>query len=156
MGIIRRVITVVPVVAAGGAYSINDQVGDVNTIDNAVPSTGGTSEIESLIIIDQAKQALALDVFFFDVLPVLASADNAEFEMTDANLLASYKGHIKVVAGDYATTKSASVANPKIQGLLIKSLPSTKSIYCVVVTRGTPTYAVGDLVFHVGLKQGSS
>lgn len=157
MGVIRRVVSVTPVMAAGpAAYAANDQVGAVNTITNAAPSTGGTVEIESLILIDKAKQALALDVFFFDVSPTLVSADNAEFEMTDANLAAAYKGHIKIVAGDYATTKNASVANPKIQGLFLKSLPATKNLYCVVITRGAPTYSNGDLVLQIGLKQGSS
>lgn len=157
MGVIRRVVTVTPVMAAGpAAFGANDQVGAVNTVSNAAPSTGGTVEIESLSIIDKGKQSQAFDLFFFDVRPTLASADNAPFDMTDANLAASYKGHIRVVAGDYANCANASVANPKIQGLFIKALSATKDIYCVVVTRGTPTYSNGDLVINIGLKQGSS
>lgn len=156
MGVIRRVVTVTPVLASAGLYAANYQVGAVNTIRDAAAATGGTVEIESLILIDKAKQSLALDVFFFDVSPTLVSADNGEFEMSDANLAAAYKGHIKIVAGDYAATKTASVANPRIQGLLLKALAATKNLYCVVVTRGAPTYADGDLVIRIGIKQGVS
>lgn len=156
MGVIRRVVSVTPVLAFAGAYTANDQVGSVNTIADAAANTGGTVEVESLVIIDKAKQSLALDLFFFDVSPTLISVDNGEFEMSDANIAAAYKGHIRVVAGDYAATKTASVANPKIQGLYLKALAKTKNLYCVVVTRGGPTYADGDLVFRIGLKQGSS
>jgi hypothetical protein len=156
MGVIRRVVSFTPVLANAGSYSANDQLGAVNTLDNSCADPGGTVEIESLVVLDSAKQSLALDVLFFDVLPVLASADNAEFEMTDALFNAGFKGVIKVVAGDYIAQKNGSAANPKNQGLFIRAVDASKKLYCVVVTRGAPTYALGDLIFRVGIKQGAS
>ncbi len=154
MGVIRRVITVTPVLAVAGAYGANDQVGLVNTLANACANTGGTVEIESLSVIDKAKQSKAFDLLFFDVLPVLDVIDNGAFSMSNARMAAGYKGHISVAAADYITSANATMANPKNQKLLLKAIPASKSLYCVVVARGTPTYANGDLVINVGITQG--
>jgi hypothetical protein len=156
MGFIRRAISKTLSMPNAGGYTANDQVGGANTLSNACASTGGTVEVESISVVDKAKQSLALDVFFFDSSPTLASADNAEFEMTDANLLAQCKGVVRVAAGDYSASKNGSFAQVRNLGLFLKALASSKDLYCVAVTRGAPTYADGDISLIIGCKQGTS
>jgi hypothetical protein len=154
MGVIRRVITMTPVLTVAGAYTANDQVGAVNTLAGAAAATGSVAEIESMSLVDKDKRNQALDIFFFDEIPVPISVDNGAFDMTDARMGTGFKAAIRVVAGDYMDAANCSVVNLKRIGALVKALASSKDIYAIVVTRGTPTYAAGALVFNFTFRQG--
>ncbi len=156
MAIIRKVIEVTPVMATAGAYADGDQIGLGNTISNAAFDTGGTVELESVTLIDKAKQNAALDLFFFDETPTLVNADNGAFDMTDANMADQCIGTLKIAATDYCDAANSSVATVKNAGLFLKAAPATKNLFMVVVSNGTPTYANGSLVFKLGIVKGSN
>ena len=150
----RRVIEVTPALANfASAYAANDQLGIVNTLANALSDEKGISKLVSVSILDKAKQKKALDVFLFDASPTLVSADNDEFEMTDANMLKCI-GVVKVDAADYSDNKNSAVATIQNLNLMLQGVAASTSLYCVLVTRGTPTYgAAGDLVVKLGFDQ---
>lgn len=143
---------ITPTLAVAGTYAANDQVGGLTTITNGVDSSGGQSILRSLVILDGAKQSLALDLFFFDQDPSLTSIDNGAFALLDADLLGKCLGVVSIVAADYAAVSASSVATKQLLSLVLQAAATKKDLYCVLVTRGAPTYADGDLKIILGLE----
>jgi hypothetical protein len=137
----RFVTKLIPVITTT-AYTAGDVVGGIQTIP--ISSTGGV--IQSLGISDNADQKAAFDILIFDALPT-SSADNAAFVWhSDITKLVA---RISVATGDYLELVSKAFAQKS--GLNLVVSPGTTSVYAVVVTSSTPTYAVGDLQFDWGV-----
>ena len=137
----------------GGAYSAGDALGNEMVIDFGL---GGKVDnhsafiIQSISVVDQAKQSAATDLFFFNA-SVTASADNAAADFTDAQLKSNFLGHVVIAAADYGALNDNSVATVRNIGLQLKpEVGGTDfKIYCYAVTRGTPTYVTTtDLQFN--------
>ena len=128
-----------PVLAVAGAYDSGDAVGVVNTFD--LVGMGGLSGgiVVGAILRDKAKQAIDIDLVLFTAEPA-APTDNGAFDPSDAELLTCI-GVLQL------TTHIGFVDNGVSQvvnyGLPIEFTGNT--LYGVLVTRGTPTYAAGDL-----------
>lgn len=135
-----------------GAYSAADQLGGVNDLDEVAADSGGVLVLESVLVIDNAKQKAALDIFFFDSQPTVSNADNGAFALSAANL-SKCVGVAKVAAADYGDTSAQAVAqtSPKI---IMKVAKKAKKLFAVVVSRGTPTYTAADnLVIKLGFEK---
>jgi hypothetical protein len=145
-----RIITVTPAIASFATpFTADDVVGEVNTVLSMSGAGQGVDSLGSIVLIDYAKQKAATDIFFFDSLPTI-SADNAAFDMTDANA-AKCIGFVSIAAADYVDSASNSIATKRGVSLLMPGVNIGEAIYCVFVTRGTPTYtAAGDLVCRFG------
>ena len=165
-GLVRSV-AVTPTVTAG-AYSANDQVGGVQTIDLGVNSEAAGSSsskgkmaddaftLLTLTVVDKAKQDAELVVSFFNTSPT-AAGDNAAYSLSDADAVAYHLGDVTV--STYVDHNACSVATLSLSdcGLSLKTLTKTSEIagstgdsrlYAVVKTTGTPTYgSTSDLVF---------
>lgn len=152
MNIFYKVAQVTPVMANAGAYLAGDQVGVVNTISDAALDTMGAVKLDSVVLIDKAKQKQPLDIFFFDLAPTLSVADNGVFSITDAEMLKCV-GVVSILAADYADSAANSVATKTQLGRIMQAYRMSKDLFCVVVARGGATYASGDLVFKFGLVQ---
>lgn len=148
---IQQINTVTPVITAA-AYSAGDQVGDIMTLSSVVRQDTntqlGTAMLTSVSIIDKAKQSAAMTLWFFKTSPTLASTDHAAFNLTDANLAASFIGTVSVGAS-YASSTSNSVSSTSNLNLAVFNSSGGKDIYCVAQTTGTPTYvSTSDLIFQ--------
>lgn len=145
-----NVISVTPVITTD-AYTSGDAVGGVQDIGGLNAAYGTVPYIESLTVIDKGNQKAALTILFFNANPEAATiTDNAAFAFsTDIDSLI---GKIDVAGADYSTFDSMAVATLKDIDLALKPA-SGSTIYAVVVTTGTPTYAVGDLIFRYGFGQ---
>lgn len=143
-------ITITPAAASFATpYSANDIVGGVNTVINFTGPGDELSLLTSLVVIDKAKQKAQMDLYFFDSLPTV-SADNAAFDMDDANSL-KHIGTVSIAAADYVDSASNSSASKNGISMKIPSGDAGQTIYCVAVTRGTPTYgSASDLVIRLG------
>ena len=129
------------IVTSAGAYSANDQVGVAVEIPIA-EDDAGYIELRSLVLIDYDTQKISTDLFFFDKAPVNAVADNGVASIADADMLDACLGVVNVPAANYSDTAANSVATVKNIGLILKAgKTGSKSIWVLVVTRGTPTYA---------------
>lgn len=160
-----KIIVVTPVVSTTPAYTAADQVGGLNLIPHAAHDSGGVVLLQSISVIDKAKQKAALICFFFDDLPTIASVDNGAFDLIDAQMALSCIGFVSVPSANYQDSSSNSIATVANCGLLLKSnagnnavpLPSTASktsLWCVLMTSGTPTYtSTSDLVVKFGFEQ---
>lgn len=146
---------VTPTVSASSAYADGDAVGAEMLIDFGIAddSIHAAFVIQSISIVDKAKQDAEIDILFFDE-SVTPSADNATADFTDAALAGNFLGVVTVAASDYADLNDNSVATIKNVGLQLKMETDggDAKIYAYAVTRSTPTYAsTSDLVFKFDL-----
>ena len=135
--------SVTPTVGASSAYASGDFVGEVMEIKTGAADTMPAT-LKTMTIIDDAAQGSALNVIFFSQEPTIASADNAALNLTDANM-AYYIGHVAVAAGNYvasASNAAACVKDINLHGLT--SSDENGTIYAVIESAGTPTYAATD------------
>jgi hypothetical protein len=150
----HQILSVTPVMAnaGSGAYSSGDLVGAPIETGEMMLNDGGQALLTSLTVLDKAAQGAALDIWFFREEPTMANADNAAFDLTDANLEKAI-GHVKVVAGDYSAGSSGSMACVRNINLLLQSVAKKRSVWVAVASRGTPTYASLDLILKFGVEQ---
>lgn len=153
-----NVVDVTPVLTTG-AHTDGDYMATVE-LPNALLDAGHTGILQSISVIDNDEQALGIDFLIFGDEPTVASAKNAAFDMTDANIkLAKFLGKVSMVSGDYLTTTSNSIATVRNIGLVLEGIKNatarenTKSIWVVLVARGASTYAADGLTCYFGVLQ---
>lgn len=145
---VREVISVTPVINTV-QYSSGYAVGGKQTLAAGL-ATALPVELDSLVIIDKGDEKAVLDLLFFDADPSAATiTNNSAFAFSTD--IAKLIGRVHIAAEDYVTYDSIATVALKNIGLLLK--PTATSLYVAVVTTGTPTYAVGDLIFKYGFKQ---
>lgn len=128
----HRTLDLTPTVTAG-AYTANDVIGGLLTL----PMERVSGLIEDVVVIDDANQSAAIDLYFFDEAPT-AIADNAAFAPTIADLQ-KLIGVVSVAGGDYTTVNSNAYATKALDvGFESKQ---AFNIYVYAVVTGTPTFA---------------
>ena len=143
-----------PVTSNGAIYASGDQIGSVMRITNAVQDSRGSSLIKSVVVIDKAKQKAALDILFFDDEPANSVADNAAADIADSEMADKCLGFISIAVADYADMSASSVATKTCEHLLKSAKERSKDLWCLIVSRGTPTYgSTSDLVVKLGFIQ---
>lgn len=148
----RRLVSFTPVLAVAGAYVSGDQIGAVNAVSGAADWSGGSVLLKSVTVLDAAKQDVALDLFFFSESPTLTSVDNGAFALADSEMLGKCLGKVSLAATDYADAAASASATKTNVDLVLKAVARAQDIFCVLVSRGTPTYANGDLKIVLGLE----
>lgn len=140
-------------------YASGDQLGSLMQLTNAMDDSSGTGKLLSLSIHDKSSQSSVLQVFLFNDLPTVASADNAALNISDAEMAAKCIGHVSVVAADYFALSASSMACVRNINLVLNSVrsvtnPTGRSIWAIIRSGGTPTYAsTTDLVLSFGIHQ---
>jgi hypothetical protein len=155
-----QLITLIPVTDTS-IYADGDQVGlGATELTNILRAPWGLATIESVTVIDKAKQKSKLDIHLFSSVPTLANVNNAAPDITDANAIATYLGRIAVLDTDYSDFANQSVASKLAVGLVVKGVKfntqdkDTRSLWAIVVSRGTPTYTgAADLMIKLGVYQ---
>jgi hypothetical protein len=109
----------------------------------------------SLTGIDKSKQKPAMTILFYQT-NVTSAAVNAANAMSDADQL-NLLGFHRILAADwidYANNSICCFKGPTAPGLLLEAATGTKDVYAVcILDAGTPTFAVGDLMFKLGVVQ---
>lgn len=127
-----------PTVTAG-AYSANDCVGGVLTFANAARTSGEGGFITDVMIVDDAGQDVALELWLFDQ-TFTSPGDNAAWAATEAelhNLVAIYSTD----DGQWRAAGTPSVCHLKE---VARFQAAATSLFGQLVTRGTPTFAATD------------
>lgn len=152
--------SVTPTISSGVAYATGDVVGAALTFTGAASFNGGSGRVTSAVLTDRSTQAAPLELWLFQVSPTLVGADNAAFDITDANLeAANLIGIIQFT--NYFSTASGRASQGTYAGQPLGSAPmhyvcgaSATSIYGALAVRGTPTYgSTADLVVTLILEQ---
>lgn len=152
IGRITSSANVVPVITAA-AYSANNQVGGIQTLAGVGVRPGRNVSLLTVSVTDKAKQNAALVLYFFNDLPVVASSDKTAISITAAVMDANCVGIVTLPAVNYNDTGTASVGVVSGSSLELNMSPNDAtnigSLYVVVKTTGTPTYAsTSDLRFR--------
>jgi hypothetical protein len=135
------------------AYASGDQLGTLMTLTEALAGAKrGT--LESLVILDKAKQKSALVVHLFLASPTIASSDNAALDISDAQMASNYLGSVSVAAAAYIDLNASSVATYSDLGLPVEASSQAGTLYAIIESQGAPTYAASDLVLRFGFKRG--
>lgn len=149
-----KIIRVIPVITTP-AYAINDQVGGLMTLTQAAPDDKFGTTLHSVQVVDKAKQKAEFDILIFDAAPTVTSVDNGAANITDANAFGKFLGLVTILAADYKDLSGNSWACVKAIGLPCRPADAV-DLFALVVTRSTPTYAVGDLEFGFNFLQDST
>lgn len=153
-----KIVTGTPVLSLT-AYTAADQLGSALELSGALDDSGDTGAIMSVTVIDKDVESPPLDLLFFSDKPTVVSVDNAELDISDAEMASKFLGSVRIAASDYLSIKNSNYACKKVVGLLIQSTkspdnPKGNSLWMVVQTQGTPTFtAANDLVIKVGVVQ---
>ncbi len=144
-------VVVTPTIGAA-AFTAGDFVGGKLTLLNAGRVATGSGIIQSLSIVDGAKQAVALRVYLFKADLVGTYADNAVESFTLADLL-KLIDVIDVLTTDWETLSNASVTKAEtLRGLGIPyKITTGTSLFAIIRTLGTPTYTANCLQLTFGL-----
>lgn len=135
-------------------YASGDLIGGKLTFTNALLRSGGTGTLKTLVLVDQAKQAAAVDLILFNADPDGTTfTDNVALDIADADM-AKIVGAVSIPAANYFAFSDNNVAVVKDIGLVVKAASGSSTLYGALVSRGTPTYAAATdlalkLVFSV-------
>lgn len=138
-------VNVAMTVKIGGAYTANDCVGGLQTINFG---TGHGAMLRRIDIVDYDNEQAAFIVHLFDAAPT-AILDDAAYSPTDANTNAAINiEDLTVVTGDYETVNGSAFAIAHMKNLNLDIQESSGGIlYAYYQCTGTPTYtAITDLL----------
>lgn len=143
------IVSQTPVITAG-AYAANRALGGQLSFSFATGKKQ-SSVLESLILIDKAKQNSSIDLFCFDQ-PFTPSVDHAAF-----NISAADAQHVVAVVSmlntQYVDIGSSTVTEVPGIGVVFPT-QRDQTLYCQMVTRGTPTFvSTSDITIKLGFLQ---
>jgi len=144
-------VTVSPTVTAG-AYHANDCIGGKLTLANAARAAAGSGLIYTLTVQDLAAQNAILEIYIFNADPSNGTyTDNGAVDIHDTDM-GYCIGRIDVATSDYKSLADNSMAFPKDMRAIPFKLASGTSLYAIIRTTGTPTYAAtSDLKLVFGI-----
>lgn len=125
-----------------GAYTSGDVLFDVVEIAGAARATGTSAILQSIVVLDKAKNSGAFDLVFLSTNTSIGTINTAD-DLTDLEG-EDILGVISVAATDYIAFTNFSVATLNPIGLEMTA--ATTSIYVAALSRDTKTYAASDLV----------
>lgn len=132
-----------------GAYVANDAVGGLLTFANAARVLGGGGEVRSMIILDDAGQDAAMELWLFNA-TFTAMADNAPWAPSEVDLR---KLLAIIDTGSGAWFDAGTPSAARVEAAQRYDLVGT-SLFGQLVTRGTPTFAAtDDVTVIIGLDQ---
>lgn len=148
-------VEVTPTLSLSPDYSAGDQMGASNELSSATLDQGGYAILKSISVLDKESQSQSIDVFLFSKDPGMSTVDNEAASLTDANAVSNgFLGVVNIPAANYKALGENSIASVNDIGLLLKAAPSSTSVFCILVARGTNAVATStDLVVRFGIEQ---
>lgn len=132
------------------AYASGDLIADTQQIDAFFRKVDGTGIINSINIIDEDAQGVALYIIFMSTTTSLGTENSAP-NISDANLTAGFQGIVSVATSDYVTVSGTKIATIRNIGLPVKAVSGTDDLYIAVLNAtGTPTFTAAGLEMRIG------
>jgi hypothetical protein len=132
------------------AYASGDILADTQSIANAVRVNAGRALLQSVTIIDEDDQGVALTLYFLSANNSLGS-ENAAPSITDANAR-DILGWVDFGTADYKDLGGSKIACKTGIGLLLEAASASTTLYVAAVNgTGTPTYTASGLKLKLGL-----
>jgi len=152
VGGVQDTISNTPTLSVPGAYAAGDYVGTsavAMILSGMARSNNGSGIILSARLIDKAAQSAPAELWIFDS-AITPPTDNAAWSISDADA-AKLVGVIPFSSYYASALNSVSVANNI--GQAFKTIGNDTKLYACLVTRGTPTYADGDVIIELEVLQ---
>ena len=125
------------------AYASGDVLAATQTVADAFKVNGGRCVLDSLTVIDQDDQKVALTIYVLAA-NVAMGTENGAPSITDANAL-NIQAVIPVATTDYLDLGGVAVANIAV-GKVVKAASGTRNLYVAAVNgAGTPTYTASGM-----------
>lgn len=140
-------ISVTPTVDTN-AYASGDLLGTLMKFKSPEMTQNQRSIIQSLALVDLAKQDISVDIVFFESNPSATTfTDNAALDIADAD--------IKKIIHVESLTSYKDFSDNSIAVSQAMTIPTTytDSIYACIVSRGAGTYAASDITLKLSLIQ---
>jgi hypothetical protein len=151
-------IRITPTISTSPAYSVDDQLGGLQTLTTVSLNDSRALRLDSIGILDKGKQSATIDCLFFNAAPTIASSDNAALDITDANMSGKWIGTVTLFG--YRNLSGSSVCSVSNLGLILQpaagtaTLQANSSLYVVCAIRTAVTYAsTTDLEFIYGFSR---
>lgn len=148
------VISYVPVLDTA-IYASGDVLFATAAISGVTRINDGRALLVSLTAIDKSKQHPAMTLYFYQT-NVTSAAVNAANNLSDADAITCL-GFVDIAAADWkdlANNSFLCYSGSKAPNLMLEAASGTTTVYVVgVLTAGTPTFALADLMFKLGLIQ---
>lgn len=135
-------------------YADGDVLSDRVVVTGALRVANGTGILQSVLVLDEDDQGVAMDLYFFNA-DVTLGTINAAPSISDANAR-NLLGRVRINAADYDDLGGVrqATAPPSQCGFLLKSVTGLQTIYVAAVTRGgTPTYTASGVKLRIGILQ---
>lgn len=138
------------------AYASGDLIGSAEIFLSLAVRADGLVEksgiIQAVLVTDLGAQGANLDIYFFDRKLINTTfTDNAAWDVSDVDIL-TFIGVAAIT--DWRTLGSNSNGQLLNLGLPFILPANSTTLYAVIVSRGTPTYAsTSDLTLHVAILQ---
>lgn len=122
------------------AYTAGDSIGGKLTLAGAVAAPGGSSLLQSVMLLDRANQKPQGTLLIFDSNPTAATlTDKTAFVFSTDDLKVT--AAVPVVTADWVTINGKAVATLANIGRLVKAAAGQTTLYAAFVTTSTPTFA---------------
>lgn len=153
----RALVKAVTLTNSLGIYASGDQVDTIKELENFFAHDLDLVQLESISVIDKAKQSASMDILFFDRAVTVSSSDNVALNIADADMAEACLGKISILNTDFGDMGGSTVATVSNKALILKNnspyKAKQKSLFVVAVVRGTPTYlSTTDLTIKLGCK----
>ena len=148
-----HIVEVTPVLTTD-AYTANDVLFTTIAITNAVPK-GKSAKLLSIELIDKDDQGIIHDVLILRAAASIGTV-NAALNASDA-VIGEVLTVVQFHGDDFYDMINSKIAvqagnDPGISVALRPTDKEQTSLWFAGVTRGTPTHAVGGLVYKIGLE----
>lgn len=132
------------------AYASGDLIADTQQIDAFFRKADGTGIINSITIVDEEAQGVAMYVLFHKTSTSMGSENSAP-NISDANASAGIQGIVAIAVADWITVSGTKVACIRNIGLPVIAVSGTDDLYVSVLnSTGTPDWDADSLVMHIG------
>jgi hypothetical protein len=130
--------TQAPAITSGAAYAAGNVVGGLLTFAGMARAAGQGGVLQSALLRDKSGQNASYDLFLFDAAPA-TPADKTAIALSAADL-AKCVGVVPFSGPALGAASTMGVISSAGLGLAFR-LGAGTSLYGILVTRGTPTYA---------------
>ena len=136
-----RHLDVITVTATTDAEQINSHkvVAQSIEIPYAFSQAGGTSTIQSIVIMDEGNTTLTCDVLFSSISTAISGDEGKSIGEDVSSLdtvLRDAQGSVSIVAGDYTDLVDASLATKSNIQLAVQAASGSTSLYMHIINRG--------------------
>lgn len=133
------------------AYADGDLLSDSVVVTNAMRVNDGTGILQSVHLLDEDDQGVALDLIFAS-----ANADfgtiNSAPTVTDT-VARDILGTVRIATSDYIDLGLNRSATKTGVGLVVKPATGTRNLYVAAVIRGAGTYTASGIKLRLGFLQ---